>query len=135
MRKTAYIVSATRSLDKMIYGIARSELRRAGVASYCWTLYAFTFGSSDIKPIPKFNVRVSIWVIITYSPHAHEMATRPSRFAKTQRSGYAQLALKLVHHNVKVHTYMYDGSPTFALNAKVRIYPTRCRLDTRSSTT
>ena len=29
------------------------------------------FGSSDIKPIPKFNVIASIWVIITYSTHAH----------------------------------------------------------------
>ena len=28
-------------------------------------------GSSDIKPIPKFKVIVSIWVIITYSPHVH----------------------------------------------------------------
>ena len=53
------------------------------------------FESSDIKPIPKFNVIASIWVIIAYSPHAHEMVTRPSCFAKTQRSSYGELKVGL----------------------------------------
>ena len=58
------------------------------------------FESSDIKPIPKFNVIASILVIIAYSPHAHKMVTRPSCFAKTQRS--PTVNLRSGHGELKV---------------------------------